>query len=102
MSFLFFIKWLALIILLLVILFFVKKLSTGNSTQKYLKKLDSFYLSHKQSIQILQLGNEEYILLLITDKDCKLIKQGKLTELQEIPQEISSLDTNKKSDKINT
>lgn len=84
MDFLFLLKWIILVVILLVILFFVKRLSQGSNSQKYLKKLDSFYLSYKQSVQIVQLGNEDYILLLITDKDCQLIKQGKLSELEEI------------------
>lgn len=86
-----FIRWAVIAIILLVLLYLSHQFAKSKSQVAYLRRLDQYFLSQGHSIQLIQFGIDEYVLLFIGSAGSQIIKQGKMKDLESIPFDAQTL-----------
>lgn len=78
------INWLLILLPLLILWFISHRFALHRKQKSYLDRLEYFPLSIGSSIQLIRLGEDNFLLLAVTSNNVKLLKEGKLRELSKI------------------
>ena len=81
------IQWLCLLIVLILAWYISHKIARKKTKNNYLKRLDFYAINSGQSIEVFQIGQNEYIVFSQSTHGINILKQGRLKELKEIPVE---------------